>query len=151
MNGSSVLEYNCPCCSAGLQFSPGLQKLKCEYCDNEFDIETLSAYAESTSSEERTVFQWEQQQPAAFDEADSEQLHSFICQSCGGELITDENTAATFCPYCENPTIVESRLHGVLKPEGVIPFKKSKEDAMAAFLSLCKGKPLLPKIGRAHV
>ena len=38
-----------------------------------------------------------------------------------------------------------TRLSGGLKPDGVIPFKTGKEDAKAAFLRLCKGKPLLPR------
>lgn len=59
--------------------------------------------------------------------------------------MTDEVTAATFCPYCGNPTILPGRISGGLKPDGVIPFKLGKEDAKAAFLQLCKGKPLLPK------
>jgi hypothetical protein len=38
-----------------------------------------------------------------------------------------------------------TRLTGALKPDAVLPCRKSKEDAKAAFLNLCKGKPLLPK------
>lgn len=72
-------------------------------------------------------------------------MQSFLCPSCGGEILTDAHTAATFCPYCANPTILPGRVSGGWKPEGVIPFKTSKEDAKAAFLNLCKGKPLLPK------
>jgi len=145
MNASEVIEYNCPCCGAGLAFSASVQKLKCEYCDNEFELDALKAYKESLAQEESTVFQWEQQPQENWSETEVAQLHRFICQSCGGELITDDNTAATFCPYCENPTIVESRLQGDLKPAAVIPFQKTKEDAKAALLALCKGKPLLPK------
>ena len=37
------------------------------------------------------------------------------------------------------------RLSGGLKPDAMIPFRTTKEDAKAAFLRLCKGKPLLPK------
>ena len=74
------------------------------------------------------------------------QIRSFICEACAGELVTDENTAATFCPYCGNPAIIPSRVTGGMKPEGVIPFKTSKDDAKQAFLKLCKGKPLLPRM-----
>lgn len=144
MGDSTVLEYNCPCCGAGLQFSAGLQKLKCEYCDNEFEISVLDAYASSNAASDSVVFQWEASDSNDSEQIDSE-LHMFLCQSCGGQLMTDENTVATFCPYCENPTIVESRVGGVLKPSGVIPFKKDKQAAISAFLALCKRKPLLPK------
>ena len=66
--------------------------------------------------------------------------------ACGGQILTDATTAATFCPYCNNPTVIPGRLSGTLKPDAVIPFQKTKEDAAAAFLQMCKGKPLLPKM-----
>lgn len=145
MEAQAVLEYNCPCCGAGLTFSAGLRKLKCEYCDNEFELETVKAYEESTKETEGADFQWEEASSNQWSDDETQAMRSFICQSCGGVLITDENTAATFCPYCENPTIVEGRVSGELKPDAVIPFQKTKEDAMNAFLGLCKNKPLLPK------
>jgi hypothetical protein len=60
-------------------------------------------------------------------------------------LITNENTAATFCPYCDNPTIIQGRLSGEIKPDAVLPFRTSQENARKAFLGLCKNKLLLPK------
>lgn len=142
----TILEYKCPCCNAGLPFHEGLQKMKCQYCDNEFDLETVRTYQEELDKQDEVDFRWEQSQPSQWDEEDKSVLHCLICPSCGGELITDENTAATFCPYCENPAILPGRITGGLKPDGVIPFAKSKEDAKNAFLNLCKGKALLPKL-----
>jgi hypothetical protein len=70
---------------------------------------------------------------------------TYVCPACGGELITDANTAATFCPFCDNPAIIQGRLTGGVKPDKVLPFKKGKKDAQEAFRELCKGKLLLPK------
>lgn len=140
-----VLEYKCPCCNAGLHFGSDAQKLTCEYCGNTFDIDTVRAFNESQKPQDAEEFQWEQEQTEQFSEDEESTLRAFQCPSCGGEILCDENTAASFCPYCENPTIMPTRLSGGLKPDGVIPFKTGKEDAKAAFLSLCKGKPLLPK------
>lgn len=142
----NVLEYKCPCCDAALVFGSGKQKMNCPYCDNEFDLETVRTYNDSLKGTDSTEFQWEETESSQWSEAEKEELRSFICPACGGELITDGNTAATFCPYCENPTILPGRVSGGLKPDGVIPFKTTKEDAKAAFLNLCKGKPLLPKL-----
>ncbi len=68
----------------------------------------------------------------------------YNCPSCGAELICDETTAATACPYCDNPTIVPSKLVGSLKPDFVIPFKLKKEHAIAALKRHYKGRPFLP-------
>lgn len=145
MNSTNVIEYKCPCCSAGLKFDGSSQQLTCEYCDNSFDMETVRAFNESEARNDTDDFHWENSTQTQWSEEEQNIMRSFVCPSCGGELITDENTAATFCPYCSNPTVMPGRLTGGLKPDALIPFQKTKEDAKAAFLSLCKGKPLLPK------
>lgn len=144
-DATQVLEYKCPCCNAGLVFGNKTQQLTCEYCDNTFDIDTVKAYNDSETTQQTDNFQWENTQKQQWHEAEQQRLRTFQCPSCGGEILTDENTAATFCPFCDNPTIMPSRLSGGLKPDAVLPFKNSKEDAKTAFLNLCKGKPLLPK------
>lgn len=141
----SVLEFKCPCCNASLAFSGDAQQMKCEYCDNTFDLDTLQACKESDSAGEKVQIQWDEESGSQWNQEDQNQLQTYLCDSCSGELITDDQTAATFCPYCGNSTILPGRLSGGVKPEGVIPFKTTKDDAIQAFLKLCKGKPLLPK------
>ena len=116
-----VLEYKCPCCNAGLHFGSDAQKLTCEYCGNTFDLDTVRAFNESQNPQGDEEFQWEPEQTESFSEDEESTLRVFQCPSCGGEILCDENTAASFCPYCENPTIMPTRLSGGLKPDGVIP------------------------------
>ena len=142
---SRVLEYKCPCCNAALVFGGGSQKLTCEYCGNTFDVEAVRAFNESESASGDQPIEWQESSGEEWIQAERQSIRAFQCPSCGGEILTDETTAATFCPYCENPTILPTRLSGNLKPNAVIPFQTSKDDAKAAFLRLCKGKPLLPK------
>lgn len=141
---SKVIEYKCPCCGAGLLFRGDSQQLTCEYCDNSFDLETVRAFNASESQETIEEFQWDQEPSERWSDAEESRLNVFICPSCGGESMTEETTAASFCPYCDNPTIMPGRLSGGLKPDAIIPFRMSKEDAKEAFRKLCKGKPLLP-------
>lgn len=138
-----TLEYKCPCCNAGLSFAPGSRKLTCSYCDNTFDLDTVVAYSEGQQGRE-DAFQWDHETQPEWVEESS--LHGFQCPSCGGEIVTEDTTAASFCPFCDNPAIFPSRLSGVLKPDGVLPFQTTKEDAKQAYLQMCKGKPLLPKL-----
>lgn len=142
--GPKVIEYKCPCCGAGLLFRGDSQQLTCEYCDNSFDLETVRAFNASESQETFEEFQWDQEPSERWSDAEESRLNVFICPSCGGEIMTEETTAASFCPYCDNPTIMPGRLSGGLKPDAIIPFRMSKEDAKEAFRKLCKGKPLLP-------
>ncbi|MBQ7415791.1 MAG: hypothetical protein IJW14_01980 [Oscillospiraceae bacterium] len=141
----NVLEYKCPCCGAGLKFSGAEQKLSCEYCGNTFEVETVKEYNASLGRTDEQSVSWEDAPTEQWNDDEQSQMRSYICNSCGGEIITDDTTAATFCPYCENPAVLPGNVSGGLRPDAVIPFKTSKEDAQQAFLKLCKGKPLLPK------
>ena len=143
-NPSSVLEYKCPCCGAGLIFDAE-QQMKCEYCDNTFDMETVRAFADAPETGDQQREHWDEASVENWSDEDQSRMHTFLCPACAGEIITDENTAATFCPYCGNPSVLPGRVSNGLKPDGVIPFNTTKEDAKNAFLQLCKGKPLLPK------
>ena len=43
---AGMLEYKCPCCDGAIQFDSATQKMKCPYCDTEFDVDTLKGYDE---------------------------------------------------------------------------------------------------------
>ena len=77
-------------------------------------------------------------------ELSEENLRAYNCSSCGAQLMVDQVTAVTSCPYCGNNTVLPGQLSDTLKPDFVIPFKKSKEDAIAALKEYYKGKRYLP-------
>lgn len=141
----SILEYKCPCCGAGLAFSGKDQQLSCASCGNSFQTEDVKQYNEAILEQFDDSFQWDQTQTQIMDDDESQQVISYTCPSCGGEIMGEMVTAATFCPYCDSPAIIGSNVSGALRPDAVIPFKTTKEAAMEAFAKLCKGKPLLPK------
>lgn len=134
-------EFECPACGGGLSFDSDIQQLKCPYCDTEFSVEAIRQLQAEKTPETQADPQW--QTPEASDW--QEQVNAYVCQSCGGELLCDANTAATACPYCGNPVVLTGRVTGALRPDLVIPFKLDKEAAKAALLRHCSGKPLLPK------
>ena len=133
---TNIIEYKCPCCNAGLHFSGESQQLKCEFCDNTFELDAVKAYNASIAESVPETIEWEQAPQTQWQTEES--VRAYQCPSCGGEILTDDNTAATFCPYCENPTILPGRLSGGLKPDFVLPFKTGKEDAKAAFLKAAR-------------
>ena len=124
----ALLEYECPACGGGLEFDPLLQKVKCPYCESEFDVADLKG----------------KDVPSA-EQPQQEQMNTYICKSCGGEILCDDSTAATHCPYCDSPVVMKERLAGTLRPDLVIPFKLDKEAAKAALQKHISGKVLLPK------
>ncbi len=139
----TLLQYKCPCCGGAIEFNSTLQKMKCPYCDTEFDVETLRAFDEALKQDGTDHMEWEVGGGDAWNEEDG--MAVYVCESCGGEVVCDSTTAATACPFCENPVVMKGKLSGDLRPDYVIPFKLDKEAAKRGMLEHLKGKPLLPK------
>ncbi len=131
-----ALENKCPTCTASISFNPKLGKWKCDYCGSEFTLEEMQKHENNASTEKKN---------AKTKEDDFDGYISYKCESCGAEIVADEETAATFCVYCGNTAILRSKLSGKFTPSKLIPFKKEKKDAIACFKGLSKGRPLMPK------
>ena len=142
---AGILEYKCPCCGGAITFDSRVQKMKCPYCDTEFEMDTLRQFEEEQiQEEERPAWDaFEQEREEMAD--DTGELVSYVCESCGGEIVADRTMASSRCPYCDNPVIVMKQLSGVLKPDLVIPFRLDKEAAKEKLRHHLKGKVLLPR------
>ncbi len=68
------------------------------YCDTEFELETLAGY-DAGLQEEQDDMKWETSAGSQWQEGETEGLRSYMCKSCSGEIVGDENTAATACPF----------------------------------------------------
>ena len=148
---SDINEYKCPSCGGAIEFDSHSQKMKCPYCDTEFDLETLKKYDEQLSKEAEQkddVSDWQTDPGKQWQEGETDGMNVYTCKSCGGEIVSDENTGATSCPYCGNPVILTERFRGALRPDMVIPFKLDKKAAKEAYYKHIKGRPLLPKVFR---
>lgn len=143
---SVLQQYKCPCCDGAIEFDTQAQKMKCPYCDTEFDVKTLADYDEILSQQKTDEMTWDTQAGADWQPGEQEGMCVYECNSCGGQIVGDENTAATECPFCGNPVVMMGQFTGSLKPDYVIPFKLDKKAAKAALLNHYKGKVLLPKV-----
>ena len=142
---AALQEYKCPCCGGALEFNSGVQKMKCPFCDSEFEMDALQAYDETLQNEGTDDYTWDTTPGSEWGAGEAESMRSYVCKSCGGEIIGDANTAAISCPYCGNPIVMMGQFSGTLKPDYVIPFKLDKEAAKKKFAAHLKGKKLLPK------
>ncbi len=141
----TLQEYKCPCCGGAIAFDSTLQKMKCPYCDTEFEMETLRSYDDGLQNAHDEM-RWETAAGEQWKDGETDGLHSYICNSCGGEIVGDENTAATSCPFCGNPVVMIGQLSGALRPNVVIPFKLDKKAAKEGLLKHLSGKRLVPKV-----
>ncbi len=142
---NTLQQYKCPCCDGAIEFDSGLQKMKCPYCDSEFEMETLAAYDSELKNEQADHLEWKTS-GNQWQQDETQGLRSYVCNSCGGEIVGDETTAATACPFCDNPVVMMGQFTGQLKPDCIIPFKLDKKAAIEALQRHYAGKRLLPKI-----
>lgn len=136
---STLLEQKCPCCGGAVEFDAGVQKLKCPYCDTEFDIKDTSAEQADTNGASWAA------QGSEWSSGEADGINEYICNSCGGEIIADSTTGATNCPYCGNQIVVKGQFSGALRPDMVIPFKLDKKQAKEALKKHISSKKFVPK------
>lgn len=141
-----LFEYKCPNCGGSIEFDSQTQKMKCPYCDSEFYVEALKSMDNRLNETEPDAFNWDENSNSQWDEDEAQHMCVFVCKSCGGEIVVDENTAATSCPYCDNPVVLAGRLSQTLKPDFVIPFKLDKNAAKDALQKYTKGRKFAPKL-----
>lgn len=139
-------QFKCPCCDGAIEFDTTLQKMKCPYCGTEFEMADLLAYDEALKGKPEDNMQWDASAGAQWQEGETEGMRIYTCKSCGGEIVGDEVTGATECPFCGNPVVMSGQFSGALKPDLVIPFKYDKKAAMEALKRHYGGKKLLPKV-----
>lgn len=78
-------------------------------------------------------------------ETDLKGLIQYTCKSCGTTMYTDPSSAVPFCVYCGNGVLDRIAIEEEPAPTLIIPFKKTRKDAVNAFKAFIKNKPLTPK------
>lgn len=127
----------CPGCGMSLRFDPEKQRLVCDYCDNIYYPEEMKAgkNADSQASYEDENYSSEEQYLEGT---------LFTCPQCGGEILSDSDTAVTFCSYCGVSVELTGRTVKMKAPSYVIPFQKTKEECQKIYSSFLKGALYAP-------
>ena len=140
---SAITEQKCPHCGGAVEFNVGAQKLKCPYCDAEFDIAAIQQ-AEDFAANTVEQINWNSQ-GSQWGTGETDGMSVYACKSCGGEIVADATTGATSCPYCGNQVVMLGQFSDALKPDLVIPFKLDKKAAKEALKKHFMGKKFVPK------
>ena len=145
-NAPTEPKLTCPACKKELNSEGISGEAICPGCGAEFQMEDLRAYAAQMAEKQDDNMNWDTAAGSAWQEGEADGLRIYGCTQCGGEIVADETTGATHCPYCGNPVVLTGHFTGLLKPDLVIPFKVDKKAAIAALQNHYKGKTLLPKV-----
>ena len=135
---TEVLDNKCPHCGGIANYNPKTDMWKCDYCGSEITLEEMQQFNNASNIKNNKSVEEDK-----IDTYDNYMIYN--CKNCGAEIVTDEQTTATFCVYCGNTAILKNKLSGTFTPSKIIPFKKTQKEAEENFTKLAKGRPLVPK------
>ena len=153
---ADILEYECPRCGGRLEFDAASQQLKCPFCDSVFsvqEVEELFGGPEEETADAADTAPGTQEietSGAVWGQDESGDMRVYGCNSCGAEIVTDATTAATTCPYCDNVVVMKGQFAGGLKPDLVIPFRFTKDQAVARFKEHINSRKYVPRVFSAN-
>jgi hypothetical protein len=130
----AALHNRCGACNGTMEFDVQSGNLRCNHCrvvqalDNSGEVERRALTAEYLATRK----QWT-------DGA------VFRCNSCGAREVVEKSSLAKKCAFCGSSHIVSSEELAGIKPDSVIPFQISKDEAGNRFLKWIKGKIFAPK------
>lgn len=146
------MEHRFPCaqCGASLRFQPGQQVLVCDYCGHRQDIGPGPSRAPGRQPSQGTAddsLQWDASHKAPqlieiplqkglrldAGSADITQtVRTLSCPNCGARVDLDDDHHASRCPFCATPVVTDTGATRRIKPQGVLPFVLTEQQAREA-------------------
>ena len=117
----------CPNCGGGMVYDIEQQKLVCHYCDT---VSTVAAYRQSNAAEYVN---------------DNYSVSTYRCKNCGAELTAPEEQTVAYCSYCGGEAMLQEKQAETIRPKRIIPFVKTKTEAIKAYEDAVKKILYVPK------
>lgn len=134
--GNKDGQNKCEKCGAtdiSLNTKTGL--LRCNYCRHEFNAQKVEGLEEDVTKLEGEVIG----SGATNIVADTNEMITLKCTSCGAEVIIDtSNATQARCHWCRNTLSINEQIPNGAVPDMVLPFKISKEEAKASIEEFVK-------------
>ncbi len=128
--------FPCRQCGASLEFAPGTTVLKCPYCSAENQISVDHEPVREQDFQEY-LRKLEEAAPQA-------EVRVVKCGSCAAEVTPPPNVTSFACPYCGANIVAESRACRIIPPQGVVPFKITRDGAADLFRGWVKSRWFAP-------
>lgn len=138
--------FPCASCGGQMLFNAESQSLKCAYCGREESIEAIL-----DQPREYSLNGADMEHSAAVEWDIAEQAIS--CANCGGQMIVDGLQSALLCPFCGSPKVLpQQHTTSTIRPESLMPFRTSKEQAVSSFQKWKKKRWFAPNnFKRQHI
>ncbi len=139
----------CKNCGGSLLFSPSKQSMYCKMCGATFKPEDVEAYGKELLE---NVDVKESEDVFGHKITSSYECKIYTCNHCGGNISVTDTEASTVCVYCGNPAVVFKRVSKEMRPDGIIPFKVTKDTAIHLIKThLSRGRFIPSDLKKAEV
>ena len=105
--------------------------VKCEVCRSLLDEEDLFCANCGTESPRGKEAPGRKEPSEAADSA-RQATHNFECSGCGASMSFDARAGSLRCPFCASVDMVQQKDAKILAPRRVVPFRLSRDEAVAA-------------------
>ncbi len=132
----------CNNCGGALVYSPSLHRMTCKICGSTFKPEDVTALGKEllAQDEGKTLADIHgTRKPSDYE------VKIYTCSHCGGDIIINGSESSTFCVYCGNPTVVFSRVANERRPDGILPFSVTEEEAKKLIKAHLNRGSFIPK------
>ena len=117
------MSVKCPGCAGNLLFSPSRQAMYCRMCGNTYAPEEVGSDDHASPKYECNIYR---------------------CSSCGGEVAVTENEASSVCLFCGSPTLIFDRISSRMRPDGILPFQITRQQALEKIGQHLKSGKFIP-------
>ena len=100
----------CPNCNSPLPYNAEKGLWECESCGTEFTRKQILATTAENSDSDIDIKKDEYKEDTEVP-GDQPELNIYRCENCGAEMVSDQNTASTFCVYCGSTGILKGGGH----------------------------------------
>jgi ribosomal protein S27E len=127
-------ERHFPCvqCGSDLRYAPGQTTLTCDHCGHTQPIPQASDRSRAHALGELDL------QRALADDLPAEasaDVRTTTCPSCNAQVEFQGADHATECPFCATPVVVDTGTQRHIKPQAVVPFALTEDQARAAMIT----------------
>ena len=122
-------QIKCRQCGGALMYAPGTSSLKCQFCGTTNEIDKSDWDYESMKVKHNFIADLDK-----FPESEMEEIHIVKCSHCNAETTLAPNVVSANCDFCGSPISVDGGISTRrIKPQGVIPFRVSNDEARNKF------------------
>jgi hypothetical protein len=116
-----------------MEFFPEKQLLKCEHCgaEKEFQMNANEELSFSTLMEKNDTW--------------ADETHVVCCKNCGAKEVVSKTEISKACSFCGTSNVVETDELSGMKPNAIVPFKISREQANERAVAWAKKRFFAPR------